>query len=107
MQPLNAYIKLKQLSIIKVKAVLLVRLLVLKFYWCGFSAELKLIIQIQNFRLVRVGILFRFVEDSDLRSNLIDFFLNCISTTFYINIIEIIILHFQLYLYRNVYKDSV
>ena len=46
--------------------------------------------------LARVGILFRFVDKSDLRHiELTIFFLNCTLTTFYINIIEDIILYFQ------------
>ena len=46
--------------------------------------------------LARVGILFHFVDDSDLRHiELTIFFFNCTQTTFYINIIEDIILYFQ------------
>ena len=45
--------------------------------------------------LARVGILFRFVDDSDLRHVKLTFFLKLYITTFYINIIEDIILYFQ------------
>ena len=45
--------------------------------------------------LAGVGILFHFVDDSDLRHIELTIFFNCTQTAFYTNIIKDIILYFQ------------